>query len=354
MLKIRVAAWLPLGLLAVLAGCPKPAGQAQTGGTPPPVPKPAGAAKQSAAQSSLTGTVAIDGSSTVYPITEAVAEEFQAATPNVRVTVGISGTGGGFKKFGAGETDISDASRPIKQSEIDAAMQNSIDFIELPIAFDGLSIVINPANTWVDKLTVAELKAIWEPGSQIKNWSQVRQGFPDVPLKLYGPGTDSGTFEYFTEAIVGKAKESRADYTASEDDNVLVQGVAGEKGALGYFGFAYFEENTDKLKLVPVDNGKSVVAPSAATIADGSYSPLSRPLFIYVSSQAVARPEVDAFVKFFLDKAPSLVKEVGYVPLPASAYSIVAARFQQRKTGSAFAGKATVGLTIEQVLAAEQ
>ena len=201
---------------------------------------------------------------------------------------------------------------------------------------------------------MAELKAIWEPGSPIKNWSQVRKGFPDVALKLFGPGTDSGTFEYFTEAINGKAKESRADYTASEDDNVLVQGVAGEKGALGYFGYAYYEENTDKLKLVPVDSGKGPIAPSPKTIANGTYSPLSRPLFIYVNVKSAQRAEVDAFVKFFLDNAPSLVQEVGYVALPGSAYDVVMARYEKRKPGSVFSGKDTIGMTIEEVLAAEK
>jgi phosphate transport system substrate-binding protein len=302
----------------------------------------------------LSGKVSLDGSSTVFPISEAVAEEFQAVNSGVKVTVGISGTGGGFKKSCVGEIDISDASRPIKQSEIDSAKQNGIDFIELPIAFDGLSIVVNPKNTWVDMLTLAELKAIWAPGSTITNWSQVRQGFPNVPLKLFGPGTDSGTFEYFTEAVNGKTKESRSDFTASEDDNVLVMGVAGEKGALGYFGYAYYEENTDKLKLVPVDAGKGAVAPSPKTIANGSYSPLSRPLFIYVNTKSAQRPEVDAFVKFYLDNASSLVKEVGYVALPDSAYDMVAARYEKRKTGSVFSGKETIGLTIEQVLAAEK
>jgi len=302
----------------------------------------------------LDGKVSLDGSSTVYPISEAVAEEFQAANSGVKVTVGISGTGGGFKKSCMGEIDISDASRPIKQSEIDMAKQNGIDFIELPIAFDGLSIVVNPKNTWVDKLTLAELKSIWAPGSTITNWSQVRQGFPNVPLKLFGPGTDSGTFEYFTEAVNGKAKESRSDFTASEDDNVLVMGVAGEKGALGYFGYAYYEENAGKLKLVPVDAGKGAIAPSAKTISNGSYSPLSRPLFIYVNAKSAQRPEVDAFVKFFLDNASSLVKEVGYVALPDSAYDMVTARYEKRKTGSVFSGKETIGLTIEQVLAAEK
>ncbi len=331
-----------VSVLLAVASCPKPDGQSATPGT----------AKTGI--SNLSGNVSLDGSSTVFPISEAIAEEFQGTNPKVKVTVGISGTGGGFKKFCAGEINICDASRPIKQSEIEAAAKGGIEFIELPIAFDGLSILVNPANDWVDKLTVAELKAIWEPSSKITNWKQVRKGFPDVRLKLFGPGTDSGTFEYFTEAIVGEAKKCRADFTASEDDNMLVQGIAGEKGALGYFGFAYYEENIGKLKLVPVDSGKGAVAPSAETIADGTYSPLSRPLFIYVSSKASQKPEVDAFVKYYLENAAAMSKEVGYVALPASSYGVVTARYSARNTGSAFAGKKTIGLTIDDVLSAEK
>lgn len=305
------------------------------------------------AASKLSGMIKIDGSSTVYPISEAMAEEFQIKNPGVKVTVGISGTGGGFKKFCAGDIAISNASRPIKQSEKDLASSNGIHFVELPVAFDGLSVVVNPKNTWVDKLTVAELKAIWEPGSKINNWSQVRKGFPDVPLKLYAPGADSGTFEYFTEAIVGTARSSRSDFTASEDDNILVRGVAGDKGGLGYFGYAYYEENSSRLKLVPIDNGQGAVKPSPQTIANGSYSPLARPIFIYVNTKDAKRPEVDAFVKFCLNSAPRLVKEVGYVALPTAAYEAVKARYNSRRTGSAFSGKNTIGLTIEDVLKAE-
>jgi phosphate transport system substrate-binding protein len=306
------------------------------------------------ASKGLAGTIAIDGSSTVYPITEAVAEEFGKVQPGVRVTVGISGTGGGFKKFCAGETDLSDASRPIKQAEIDTAKGNKINFIELPIAYDGISVVVNPKNTWCKSLTIDELKAIWAPGSQVNNWSQVRKGFPNKPLKLYGPGTDSGTFEYFTEAVVGKAKESRADYTASEDDNVLVQGVAGDEGGLGYFGFAYYEENQRKLKVVSIDAGKGAVTPSATTIANGKYAPLSRPLFIYISTAAAQRAEVKAFVDFYLKNAAKLSKEVGYVALPNTAMSLATKRWNDRKTGSVFNGQgATPGVTIEKLLKAE-
>jgi phosphate transport system substrate-binding protein len=264
--------------------------------------------------------VKVDGSSTVFPITEAVAEEFQKLHPGVKVTVGVSGTGGGFKKFTTGETDISDASRPIEETERKAAQEKGIEYLELRVAIDGLSVMVNPANTWVDCLTTEELRKIWEPGSQIKNWNQVRPGFPDVTLRLYGPGTDSGTFDYFTKEIVGEEDASRGDYTASEDDNVLVQGIAGDKGALGYFGYAYYVENQGRLKLLAIDAGKGCIRPTEKTIADGTYSPLSRPLFIYVSKNSLQRPEVLEFVKFYLTQAPELVPQVGYTPLPKTDY----------------------------------
>jgi phosphate transport system substrate-binding protein len=303
----------------------------------------------------LKGAVKIDGSSTVGPISMAVAEEFMAEYPNVRVTVGISGTGGGFKKFVVGETDISDASRPVKKEELEKAKTNGIDIIELPVAFDGLAVLVNKNNTWVDQLTVAELKKIFEPAAdgKIKSWKQVRNGFPDVPLKLYTPGTDSGTFEYFTEAIVGEAKAQRADCAAmSEDDNVLVQGIAGDKGAIGYFGFAYFENNQDKLKLVPVKNGEAkAVAPSPKTINDGTYQPLSRPIFIYVSTKARGRAEVDAFVNFYLDNASWIVPEVGYVPLPDSVYELGRKHYKDGVKGSMFHGAgATVGVDLHDLM----
>jgi phosphate transport system substrate-binding protein len=269
---------------------------------------------------SLTGSVRLDGSSTVLPISEAIAEEFQTVAPEVRVSVGSSGTGGGFNKFLGGETDINDASRDISDEEIEKAKANGLEYLEIPVAYDGLSIVVNPANTWVDHFTVAELKMIWEPNSTVDSWNDVRPEWPDSPLRLYGAGTDSGTFDYFTEVVVGKAKSSRPDYTASEDDNILVQGVTGDEGALGFFGFAYYEASADKLKLVPVDSGNGPISPSATTINDGTYSPLSRALFIYVSKAAASRPEVRAFVNFYLESAPVLVSEVGYIPLRAEEY----------------------------------
>jgi len=285
----------------------------------------------------LEGTVKVDGSSTVFPITEAVAEEFRAVQPRVRVTVGISGTGGGFKKFCAGEMDINDASRPIKDSELEKATANGIDFIELPVAYDGLSVLVNPKNDWAGTMTVAELKKIWQPGSAVKKWSDVRPDWPDREIHLYGPGTDSGTFDYFTEAINGKSQACRADFTASEDDNVLVQGVAGDLDALGFFGFAYYAENKDKLKLVAVDGGAGPIAPSEVTINNGTYAPLSRPIFIYVGLEAAKRPEVEAFVSFYIEHAGALAKDVGYVALPAQAYELARTRLQKRVTGSVFA-----------------
>ena len=236
--------------------------------------------------------IKIDGSSTVYPITEAVAEEFQKAKKGeVKVTVGISGTGGGFKKFCRGETDISDASRPILKKEIDVCKEQGIEYIELPVAYDGLAVVVNPRNTWVKSLTVVDLKKMWEPAAQgtVTKWNQVRPEWPDAKLNLFGPGADSGTFDYFTEAVVGKSKSSRGDFTASEDDNVLVQGIAGDKNALGYFGLAYYEENKGKLKVVPIVNPATSkeVTPSLQTVKDGTYSPLSRPLFIYINKKSV-------------------------------------------------------------------
>lgn len=269
----------------------------------------------------LSGMVAIDGSSTVFPISEAMAEEFQIANRGVRVTVGISGTGGGFKKFCGGETDISDASRPIKVSERELCAENGIEPIELTVAWDGLTVVANPANQWAACMTVDELKRIWQPGSSIQKWTEVRSEWPDQEIKLYGPDTDSGSFDYFTEAIVGEEDASRSDYTASADDNVLVIGVEGDEGALGYFGFAYYEESSDKLSAVAIDDGNGCVAPTRESIKSGEYAPLSRPMFIYVRRDALERPEVRAFVDFYLTNATALVPEVGYVPLGDADYT---------------------------------
>ena len=277
------------------------------------------------AENVLSGVVSLDGSSTVYPVSEAMAEEFRNVAPDVRVTVGVSGTGGGFKKFLAGETDINDASRTIKDSEIAEAQANGISYLELPVAYDGLSVVVNPSNTWVDYLTVDELRMIWQPGSIVDSWDDIRAGWPEQPIRLYGPGTDSGTFDYFTEAVNGESGASRPDYTASEDDNVLVQGIIGDENSLGFFGFAYYKANADRVKVVPVDGGNGPIAPDEVTINDGTYSPLSRPIYIYLSAGGAAKPQVRAFVEFYLDMAPSLVSEVGYIPLPESEYIAVKA-----------------------------
>lgn len=306
----------------------------------------------SAVQSQSVKTIAIDGSSTVFPITEAVAEEFQKSQGGrVRVTVGVSGTGGGFKKFCRGETDLSGASRPILQKEIEACKAAGIRYIELPVAYDALTVVVNPQNTWAKNLTVAELKKMWEPAAQgkVNNWTQIRKGFPNAPLKLFGPGANSGTFDYFTEAIVGKSKSSRGDFTASEDDNVLVQGVSRDKNALGYFGYAYYAENKSRLKAVPI-NG---VLPSEATVKNGTYNPLSRPIFIYVSSKAVEKPEVKQFVQFYLRNGAKFSKEVGYVALPSSAYTTAQSHFNKKRFGTVFGGKESVGLKIDELLRRE-
>jgi phosphate transport system substrate-binding protein len=269
----------------------------------------------------VSGTVEIDGSSTVFPIAEAVAEEFQLANPDVRVTVGFSGSGGGFERFCGGETDISNASRPINEREAADCAAAGIEFTEVSVAWDGLSVIVNPANDFVSCLTTAELRRIWEPGSSVRTWADVRSGWPSEAIRLYGPGTDSGTFDYFTETINGESGASRPDFQASEDDNILVQGVAGDRFSLGYFGYAYYAENTDRLKLVEVDGGSGCVAPSDATIEDGSYAPLARPLFVYVKHTALARPEVLAYVSFMLDEASALVPSTGYHALSGEEYA---------------------------------
>lgn len=302
--------------------------------------------------------VQTDGSSTVFPVTEAMAEEFQKVGKGVKVVVGNSGTGGGFKKFCRGETDISNASRPIRAGEAADCKKNGIEFIELPIALDALAVMVNPKNTWVTDLTVAELRTIWQPEAQgkIMNWNQVRAGFPDRPLRLYGPGVDSGTYDYFTAAVVGKEHSSRGDFTASEDDNVLVQGIAGDVNALGFFGLAYYQENAKRLKGVAIkrDGTSKAVLPAFENALSGAYQPLTRPIFIYVSTKSLsAKPYVASFVEFYLDRvnAAKLVKEVGYVPLPDNAYDAFMQRFKERKTGTAFAGS-TVGLSIAELLKA--
>jgi phosphate transport system substrate-binding protein len=302
-------------------------------------------------------TIKIDGSSTVFPITEAVAEEFQIQKRGkVRVTVGISGTGGGFKKFCRGETDVQDASRPILTAEMEACRAAGIKYYELPIAYDALTVVVSPQNTWVTSLTVADLKKMWEPAAQGKvlRWNQVNPKWPDTPLVLFGPGSDSGTFDYFTEAVVGKAKSSRGDYTGSEDDNVLVQGVASNKNALGYFGYAYYVPNTSRLKAVTVigKSGKAV-GPSLENVINGSYEPLSRPIFIYVSDKAAQRPEVKEFIEFYLLQSVPLIEEVKYVPLPKKAYELAAKHFREGKLGTGFGGVPEVGLKVEELLARE-
>ena len=296
--------------------------------------------------------IKIDGSSTVYPITEAMAEEFQKSQ-KVKVTVGESGTGGGFKKFCRGETDISDASRPITQKEMDMCKEAGIQYIELPIAYDALTVVVNSKNDWVKSLSVEELNMIWKPGSSVKNWKQVNAAYPDKAMGLYGPGTASGTFDYFTEAVNGKSKSSRTDYTPSEDDNVLVQGVSGNVGGLAYFGYAYYEENKDKLRAIPISakSGSPAVMPSPEAVKDGTYQPLSRPLFIYVNATAAAfRPEVKAFVNFYLENAPKLVAEVKYVPLPSTDYVAVKEHFKALKPGTGFGGKNEVGIKIKDLI----
>jgi phosphate transport system substrate-binding protein len=301
--------------------------------------------------------VKIDGSSTVFPITEAMAEDFQKSTKGkVKVTVGISGTGGGFKKFCRGETDISDASRPILKKEMDDCKAAGVQYIELPVAYDALTVVIHPDNKWAQTLTIAELRKMWEPGSQgkVKTWKQVNPAWPDQPLKLFGPGADSGTFDYFTEAINGKARSSRGDFTASEDDNVLVQGVSRDANALGYFGFAYYLENKDKLRAVKiVDKDGHGVEPSFETVINGTYQPLARPIFIYINSKSLERPEVKEFVDFYMKSAETLVREVKYVPLPAKAYAYNIEHANKKVLGTKFGGENKVGLTIEQLMQLE-
>lgn len=293
----------------------------------------------------LSGSVAVDGSSTVYPVIEAVAEEFQRAHRGVRVTVGVSGTGGGFKKFCRGETDVSDASREIKPSEEQLCEENGVDWVQVPVAWDGLTVAVHPENDWASCVTVDELQRIWRPGSSIDEWSQVRDDWPGRELPLFGPGTDSGTFDYFTEAIMGEEDASRGDYSASEDDNVTLMGVANDVGAMGYFGFAYYIENVERVKALEIDDGDGCTAPTPETIESGEYRPLSRPLFLYVSRQALERPEVRAFVDFVLDNGRQLVPEVGYVPLSAGRYDSVRAELPAPDTAGGTGAGRTDGET---------
>ncbi len=301
--------------------------------------------------------IKVDGSSTVYPITEGVAEEFQKANKGLKVTVGVSGTGGGFKKFCRDETDIQDASRPILKSEMDLCKAAGVEYYELPVAFDALTVVINPKNTWLKQATVAELKKMWEPAAQgkIMRWNQVNPTWPDQPIKLFGAGADSGTFDYFTEAIVGKSKSSRGDFTASEDDNVLVQGVAGDVNSIGYFGYAYYAENTGKLKALPIveKDGKPAVLPNEATVLDGSYQPLARPIFIYVKVKSLQKPEVKKFVDFYMANAAKMATEVKYVKLPAAIYKANQEHMAKGKKGTVFGGKNEVGVRMEELVKRE-
>lgn len=342
----RAMTILLTGTLAlVLAGCSKH----RAGGS--------GGEKGGVGKEARASIISIDGSSTVFPITEAVAEEF-GKKHETKVTIGVSGSGGGFKKFCKKETDISGASRPIKPSEVELCKKNGVEYVELPISYDGIAVVVHKEAEWVDKMTVVELKRLWAPEAQGKiiRWNQVRTGWPDKEIHLFGPGVDSGTYDYFTHAIVGKEHSSRGDFTSSEDDNVLVQGIAGDKGALGFFGFAYYIENKGKLKIVPIDdektqNGAGAIAPSLESVGKGTYQPLSRPLFIYVSTRAAERQEVQTFIQFYLDEGRPLVKEVGYIPLPDKAYGLVKARFDERIVGSVFGGGGSkVGVTIEGLL----
>ncbi len=301
-----------------------------------------------------TGTVEVDGSSTVFPITEAIAKAYsQAQSTQVKVTSEISGTGGGFKKFCAGEIDINDASRPISQTEMAICDQAAVRYIELPIAFDALTVVVNPQNTWAKEITVSELKTIWEPAAQgkITNWQQVRASWPSQPLRLFGPGKDSGTFDYFTEVVVGKDDSSRTDYVASEDDDTLVQGVEQDPNAIGYFGFAYYEAQTNKLKAVAIDAGKGPVLPSRQAVEKAQYQPLARPLFIYVNAKAAQdKPQVRSFVEFYLKNAPQVVSKVGYIPLSADGYRLAGIHFERGKVGTVFGGQPQPDLTLSELL----
>lgn len=300
------------------------------------------------------GKINIDGSSTVYPLTEAVSEEYRKIKPSIRVAVGVSGTGGGFKKFFRNETDISNSSRPISKSEIKQGKDQHIEFIEIPVSYDGLAVVVSKSNSFIDYLTVAELKKMWSPESQgtVTRWNQIRSNWPDEPMNLYGAGTSSGTYDYFTEAINGQAKSSRGDYTASEDDNVLVQGVSTDINGLAYFGLSYYAENKDLLKLIPikVDENSEAIYPTIETVSNGSYQPLSRPEFIYINRKAAELEHIQEYIHFYLKNAGALAQEVGGVPLPEKVYEMAYIRFKELKTGSIFKDKSVVGANLLDLL----
>lgn len=297
--------------------------------------------------------IKIDGSSTVYPITQAIAEQYRANKADSNLTVDFSGTGGGFKKFCAGQTDINNASRPISKAEMEECKAQGVAYIELPIAFDALTIVVNPANDWLKNISLEELNKIWSPAAEqnLTRWNQINADLPDRPLNLYAPGKDSGTYDYFTEAVVGKAGSSRNDYLQSEDDTILVQGVKQDPNALGYLGLAYYESNQDQIKAVAVDSGTGAVLPSRETVEAGEYQPLSRPLFIYVNSSAAQKnPDLKEFVETYLEQAPEIVSQVGYVPLPEDGYQLTEIHFQRGKVGTVFEGQSAFNLTIGELL----
>ena len=353
--SLSLALLLSVGAIFGCSCNKTPAGPNNAQNSPPAVDPGLEKAAEKFADDQLAGKVLIDGSSTVFPVTEAVAEEFKGAVPKVQVTVGISGTGGGFKKFARGETDISNASRPILKAEAEAAAKEGIEFVELPVCYDALTVAVHPSCDWIkdDTITVEQLKAIWEPAAEgkIKKWNQVDPSWPDAELKLFGPGADSGTFDYFTEVICGKAKQSRGDFTVSEDDNTLVQGISGDKHALGYLPYAYYEPNSAKMKALKIKKGENAVAPSAATVKDGSY-PLSRPLFIYISLKSLERPEVQKFSEFYLDTITALATEVKYVPFETPLYDLVKDRLAKKKAGSMFGGEAETHQSLEEALKA--
>ena len=360
-------------LLAVaLAACGSTAapaapagGGSSSGSSPAAAEAPAGGSAAAAGGAmaggdltTLSGDIAVDGSSTVFPITEAVAEEFGNLTDGrVRITVGVSGTGGGFKKFCNGETDIADASRPIRSSEVSLCAEGGVEYIEIPVAIDGLTVVVNQDNAFVQCITVAELQKMWAPEAEgvVTDWNQVRADWPAERMELYAPGVDSGTFDYFTDTVNGDSGASRGDFTASEDDNVLVTGVAGSRNGIGYFGYAYYGENRERLKAVAIDGGSGCVAPTDAAINDGSYSPLSRPLFIYVRKDAAQTPHIAEFIRYFLGgEGQQLAAEVGYIPFPQAVYDLALAKFENGTTGAAFGGDNPLEGSVEQVLTASQ